>query len=138
MNAAANPKPRPNPLQDLQEAIRRAQKKFTSAAEKFPAAIWTTGRKPKKEIRRESAEGRTRKTAIVLGVSGEYIGEYNAESSDGDSPGEFGRGASVPVRFYGDKMFVKRPTGRFSSPKSSQSAETAPDSRGNALLACST
>jgi len=85
-----------------------AQKKFTSAAEKFPAAIWT----PKKEIRRESAEGRTRKTAIVLGVSGEYIGEYNAESSDGDSPGEFGLGASVPVRFYGDKMFVKRANGK--------------------------
>ncbi len=84
MNAPANPKPRPNPLQDRQEAIRR----------------------------RESAQGRTRKTAIVLRVSGEYIGEYIAESSDGYSPAEFGRGASVPVRFYGDKMFLKRANGR--------------------------
>jgi hypothetical protein len=42
----------------------------------------------------------------------QYIGQYDPESSDGYVPGEFGPGASVPVRFQGDKMFIKRSNGK--------------------------
>ncbi len=42
----------------------------------------------------------------------EYVGEYRANSADGYHPGESGPGAAVPVRFQGDKMFVKRPNGK--------------------------
>jgi len=49
----------------------------------------------------------------VVRVNGaEYVGEYDPESSDGYERGEFGTGASVPVRFHGDKMFVQRPNGK--------------------------
>jgi len=40
-----------------------------------------------------------------------YVGEYDPASSAGYAPGEFGAGTRIPVRFEGDKMFVKRPNG---------------------------
>jgi hypothetical protein len=112
MNAAVNPKPWPNPLQDRQEAIRRRAEEIYFRNGKTPGRDLDNWAQAEQEILRESAS-RTRKTAIVLRVSGnEYIGEYNAESSDGYCPGEFGLGAFVPVRFHGDKMFVKRANGK--------------------------
>jgi hypothetical protein len=113
MNAAANPKPWPNSLQDLQQSIRRRAEEIYFRNGKIPGRDLDNWAQAEQEILRESAQGRTRKTAIVLRVSGnEYIGEYNAESSDGYRPGEFGLGAFVPVRFHGDKMFVKRANGK--------------------------
>jgi Protein of unknown function (DUF2934) len=113
MNAAANPKPWPNSLQDLQQAIRRRAEEIYIRNGRIPGRDLDNWAQAEREILRESAQGRTRKTAIVLRVSGtEYIGEYNPESSDGYRPGEFGLGAFVPVRFHGDKMFVKRSNGR--------------------------
>jgi hypothetical protein len=41
----------------------------------------------------------------------QYIGEYDAETAQGYSPGEFGDGMTIPVRFDGEKMFVTRPNG---------------------------
>lgn len=61
----------------------------------------------------ELASEAPRKTAIVVRVDGEeYVGEYAPESADGYVPGEFGTGASVPVRFRGNKMLVLRPNGK--------------------------
>jgi len=112
MNAAASPKPWPNPLQDLQEVIRRRAEEIYFRNGKIPGRDLDNWAQAEQEILRESAP-QTRKTAIVLRVSGnEYIGEYNVESSDGYCPGEFGLGAFVPVRFHGDKMFVKRANGK--------------------------
>jgi hypothetical protein len=112
MNVVASPKPWPNPLQDLQEVIRRRAEEIYFRNGKIPGRDLDNWAQAEREIVSEAAS-RTRKTAIVLRVSGnEYIGEYNAESSDGYCPGEFCLGASVPVRFHGDKMFVKRANGK--------------------------
>jgi hypothetical protein len=55
----------------------------------------------------------SRRTAVVINVEGlQYVAEYNASNSDGYAPGEFQRGAPVPVRIEGDKMFVTRRNGR--------------------------
>lgn len=51
--------------------------------------------------------------AVIVDVNGvKYVGEYDPIACDGYKPGEFSQGAPVPVRFHGDKMFVKRPNGR--------------------------
>src|ERR1700676_3637376 len=113
MNAVASPKPRPNSLQDLQEAIRRRAEEIYFRNGKIPDRDLENWAQAEQEILRESAQGRTRKTAIILRVSGtEYIGEYDPEASDGYRPGEFGRGRFVPVRFHGNKMFLKRSNGK--------------------------
>jgi hypothetical protein len=41
-----------------------------------------------------------------------YVGEYDPAASEGYTPGEFDRGKPVPVRFEGERMFVKRPNGK--------------------------
>ena len=55
----------------------------------------------------------SRRNAVVIKVNGvKYVGAYSRASSDGYAPGEFQAGVPVPVRFDGDKMFVKRPNGK--------------------------
>lgn len=66
-----------------------------------------------KEIREETAFDSARRTAVAIKVNGVlYVGEYARESSGDYAPGEFAKGAPVPVRFEGEKMFVRRPNGR--------------------------
>jgi hypothetical protein len=114
MNAAANtPNPWPTSPRDLHEAIRRRAEEIYIRNGRLPGRDLENWAQAEQEIRREFADRPHRKTAIVVRVNGaEYIGEYNPESCDGYVPGEFGAGASVPVRFHGDKMFVKRPNGK--------------------------
>jgi len=70
---------------------------------------WTQA---EREIMEQAAE-RNRRPAIIVRVNGvQYVGEYRPEFADGYVPGEFGVGASVPVRLKGDKMYVKRPNGK--------------------------
>jgi hypothetical protein len=53
------------------------------------------------------------RTAVVVDVNGvQYVGEYTAESLGGYLPGEFAEGASIALRFDGDKMFLQRPNGQ--------------------------
>jgi len=112
MNAAANPKHWASPLHD-REAIRRRAEEIYIRNGKIPGRDLDNWAQAEAEILREAAPQSTRKTAIVVRVSGaEYVGEYDPKSSDGYRPGEFGPGAFVPVRFHGDKMFVKRPSGK--------------------------
>jgi len=113
MNAAANPKDWASPLHDLREAIRRRAEEIYIRNGKIPGRDLDNWAQAEAEILREAEQQSNRKTAIVVRVSGaEYVGEYDPESSDGYRPGEFGPGAFVPVRFHGDKMFVKRPSGK--------------------------
>ena len=114
MNAAANtPNPWPTVVPDRHEAIRRRAEEIYIRNGRIPGRDLDNWAQAEQEILRECGEPPTRKTAIVVRVNGaEYVGEYNPESSDGYVPGEFGAGASVPVRFHGDKMFVKRPNGK--------------------------
>lgn len=114
MNAAANtPNPWPTVVADRHEAIRRRAEEIYIRNGRVPGRDLDNWARAEQEILREFGERPARKTAIIVRVNGEeYIGEYSPESSDGYVPGEFGTGASVPVRFHGDKMFVKRPNGK--------------------------
>lgn len=114
MNAAAQtPNPWPAPAPDQHEAIRRRAEEIYIRNGRIPGRDLENWAQAEQEILRESAEPPARRTAIIVKVNGvEYVGEYIAESSDGYLPGEFGAGSSVPVRFHGDKMFVKRPNGK--------------------------
>jgi Protein of unknown function (DUF2934) len=114
MNAPAKtPHPWPTIVPDPHEAIRRRAEEIYIRNGRIPGRDQENWAQAEQEIRREFADRPHRKTAIVVRVDGaEYIGEYNLESCDGYVPGEFGAGASVPVRFHGDKLFVKRPNGK--------------------------
>lgn len=114
MNAAADtPNPWPTVVADRHEAIRRRAEEIYIRNGRVPGRDLDNWAQAEQEILREFGERPARKTAIIVRVNGEeYIGEYSPESSDGYVPGEFGTDASVPVRFHGDKMFVKRPNGK--------------------------
>jgi hypothetical protein len=102
---------RPEPA-DLHEAIRRRAEEIYYRNGRIPGRDKENWSQAEKEIFAESGGAPARRNAIVVKVDGvQYVGEYNADSSDGYVPGELGTGAAVPVRFVGDKMFVKRPNG---------------------------
>jgi hypothetical protein len=95
---------------DRQQAIRCRAEEIYVRNGKIPGRDLENWMQAEQEIRREYAD---RRTAIIIRINkAEYIGEYDAASSDGYTPGEFGPRAAVPVRFHGDKMFVKRPNGK--------------------------
>jgi DUF2934 family protein len=95
---------------DLQEAVRRRAEEIYIRNGKIPGHDLENWAQAEQEILRESVP---RRTAIVVKVNGAaYVGEYDPASSDGYLPGEFGPGVTVPVRFRGDKMFLKRPNGK--------------------------
>jgi hypothetical protein len=97
---------------DLQEAIRRRAEEIYIRNGSIPGHDLENWAEAEQEILRE-AERSTRRTAVVIEVDGvQYVGEYNAQSSDGYAPGEFGVGEPVLVWFEERKMVVKRPNGR--------------------------
>jgi hypothetical protein len=101
---------------DLRELIRQRAEEIYYRSGCIPGRDLENWAQAEKEIREEIATHTTRsarRMAVVIKVSGVlYVGEYAAEASAGYTPGEFDKGASIPVRFDGDKMFVKRPNGR--------------------------
>jgi hypothetical protein len=107
---ATNPWSAPPP--DLHEAIRRRAEEIYHRNGKLPGRDAENWSQAEAEILRELSSA-TRRSAIVVKVDGvQYVGEYTTESSDGYTPGEFDRGAPVPIRFEGGKMFVIRPNGK--------------------------
>jgi len=113
MNAAANiPSPWPTTSPDRHEAIRGRAEEIYVRNGRIPGRDRENWAQAEQEILRESAESPTRKAIVVKVGDAQYLGEYNPESSDGYVPGEFGPGASVPVRFRADKMLVLRPNGK--------------------------
>jgi len=100
--------PRSSADSDLQEAIRRRAEQIYIRNGRIPGRDLDNWAQAEKEILGES-----RRTAVVVTVNGvKYVGEYDPASSGGYTPGEFRAGARVPVRFDGDKMFVKRRNGK--------------------------
>jgi hypothetical protein len=94
---------------DWQEAIRRRAEEIYIRNGKVPGHDLENWAQAEQEILRESAP---RRTAVVVKVNGAaYIGEYDPASSD-YVPGEFGPGITVPVRFLGNKMLLKRANGK--------------------------
>ncbi len=105
---------RPSTLANKQEAIRRRAEEIYLRSGRIPGRDKENWIQAEREVQQEiAAQQSVRRTAIVVRLNGvEYIGEYQPELSDGYVPGEFGRGADVPVRIQGDKMFVRRPNGK--------------------------
>jgi hypothetical protein len=105
--------PNPWPAPDQHEAVRRRAEEIYIRNGRIPGRDVENWAQAEQEILRESAEPPARRTAIIVRVNGEeFVGEYHAASADGYKPGEFGPGASVPVRFHADKMYVQRPNGK--------------------------
>ena len=131
MNASPLPDSHPLSLPDLQDAIRRRAEQIYIRGGRIPGRDLENWRQAEQEIMQEIAtragekggplkrdiglSGETlgkKRRAVIVRVQGvQYIGEYNPEFSAGYTPGEFGSGASVPVRIDGDKMFLTRPNG---------------------------
>ncbi len=105
------PQPRPTPLADLRPAIRRRAEEIYLCSGGIPGRDLDNWAQAEKEILAEFS--RHRRAAIVIHLRGvQYIGEYRPEAADGYFPGEFSPGSSLPVRFEGDRMFVRRPNGK--------------------------
>jgi hypothetical protein len=108
-----NPRDSWNPkVSDLQEAIRRRAEEIYFESGEIPGRDLENWKQAERDIRFQFERMKTRR-AIVVKVEGiEYVGEYQAESPEDYSPGEFSRGESVPVLIEGDRMLVRRPNGR--------------------------
>ena len=102
----------PPALRDLHEAIRRRAEEIYIQSSRVPGRDLENWSQAEQEVMSELAHSRGPRNAVVVRVNGvRYVGEYKPESAGGYTPGEFGSGASVPVRFDGEKMFVTRPNG---------------------------
>jgi Protein of unknown function (DUF2934) len=97
----------------LYEATRRRAEEIYVRNGRVPGRDIENWVQAEMEILKETSNRSSRKTGVVVKVNGvQYVGEYDAETSDGYTPGEFGADDSVPVRFEGDKMFLKRSNGK--------------------------
>jgi len=136
MNAAAQPDPQPwpTPPHDLHELIRRRAEEIYFRNGRVPGRDKENWAQAEREIVRELAEHSstedastppaehpvkhptehlTHRPAVVVTVHGvKYVGEYDPATSEDYHAGEFAKGTPVPVRFDGDRMFVKRPNGK--------------------------
>jgi hypothetical protein len=64
------------------------------------------------EILRESTLHRLCR-AVIVNVQGVvYTGEYDCDSADGYSPGEWDAGDPIPVRIAGNRLYLRRANGR--------------------------
>ena len=106
------PSARPASAAELHEAIRRRAEEIYMQSGRIPGRDLENWNQAEAEILRQAGTF-LRRTAVVVEVDGvQYVGEYRSESCGGYQPGEFHADAAVPVRFQGEKMFVKRPNGR--------------------------
>ncbi len=95
-----------------QEAIRRRAGELYERSGALPGHDFDNWCAAEAEIVRESAGYRTR-LAIVVNVNGVvYTGEYESAAAEGYLPGEWKPGDPVPVRFSGDKLYLRRGNGR--------------------------
>ncbi len=97
---------------DLQDLIRLRAEAIYVRNGRIPGHDLENWAQAEQEILQEQGAGPRRK-AIVIKVNGvQYVGEYSLERAGNYTPGEFSAGIPVPVRFEGDKMFLKRPNGK--------------------------
>src|SRR5215469_2154067 len=97
---------------DLHEAIRRRAEEIYFESGEIPGRDLENWAQAERDVQTRQ-EQKKRRTAIVVRVHGvEYVGEYDAESSEGYAPGEFVPGEPVPVVIEDQRMLVRRPNGR--------------------------
>lgn len=107
---SAPPSAAPRSVQ-LQEAIRRRAREIYEKSGRITGRDIPNWVQAEAEILHQPALS-PGCAAIVIRVNGlQYVGEYRPSSSGAYTAGEFASGDPVPVRFQGNKMFVKRPNG---------------------------
>ncbi|SRR5579864_1803027 len=105
-------RPWPVPAVDRHEAIRRRAEEIYVRSGKAPGHDLENWMQAEEEILYESFQAPANRKAVVVKVNGiHYVGEYDLSSSGGYTPGELAKGSAIPIRFAGDKMFVKRRNG---------------------------
>ena len=96
----------------VQEAIRRRAEELFQYGGRVPGHDTENWYQAEAEILRESAGSPVRR-AIVVNVQGVvYTGEYECTSAGGYLPGEWKPGDPIPVRLYGNQLYLRRPNGR--------------------------
>jgi hypothetical protein len=106
-------KSRPINPADVHEAIGLRAKEIYIRNGRVPGHDMENWVQAEAEILNEFSAATPVRTALVIRFQGvQYVGEYDLNSADGYTPGEFAAGEPVPIRFAGDKMFVKRPNGK--------------------------
>jgi len=94
-----------------QEAIRRRATELYQRSGAVPGHDLDNWCAAEAEIMRESTGYHTR-LAIVVNVNGVvYTCEYESAAAGGYVPGEWKPGDPVPVRFSGDKLYLRRGNG---------------------------
>lgn len=95
----------------LQNAIRQRARQIYERSGQIPGRDLENWSQAEAEVLHEY-DARARK-AIVVSVEGVvYTGEYETASAGGYTPGEWHAGDPVPIRFQGDKMFLRRRNGQ--------------------------
>jgi len=100
---------------DLHEMVRRRAEEIYERNGRVAGHDAENWAQAEQEIAREATERQheTSRFSIIVHVNGvQYVGEYSLASANGYTPGEFTKGVSVPVRFHGEKMFIRRPNGK--------------------------
>lgn len=99
--------------EDISDAIRRRAEEIYVRNGRVAGRDVENWIQAEREILSEAASRQPHRTAVVVKVDGvQIVGEYTPGNAEGYTPGEFAQGVKVPVRFEGEKMFVKRPNGR--------------------------
>jgi hypothetical protein len=100
-------------IAEVQRAIRRRAEEIYERSGRIRGRDIQNWAQAEAEIRHEIEHGARKAAAIVIKVDGvRYVGEYDVAAAGGYTPGELASGDPMPVRFEGDKMYVKRPNGR--------------------------
>ena len=98
---------------ELREAIRRRAQQIYEKSGRAPGRDEENWKLAEAEILQEYKISPARKAAIVVAIDGvQYTGEYPLSAADGYMPGEWSAGAPVPIRFEGEKMFLRRRNGK--------------------------
>ena len=98
---------------DLKEAIRRRAREIYERSGQLAGRDEQNWKQAEADVLRGYGAQSTRKAMIVILIDGvQFTGEYVVSASDGYKPGEWYAGAPVPVRFEGEKMFLRRRNGQ--------------------------
>jgi hypothetical protein len=96
----------------LREAIRRRATELYRSGGGVEGHDVENWYRAEAEIIRESNTPSAHRSVVVNVQGVVYTGEYESNSADGYTPGEWKLGDSVPIRFAGDKLFLRRRNGR--------------------------
>ena len=114
METVRNSAPSSGITVEIHERIRRRAEEIYVQSGRVPGRDVENWSQAEREILAETEKEKEKPhLAVVIKVNGtRYVGEYQPDSSDGYSPGEFAVGSSVAVRLERGKMFIKRPNGK--------------------------